>query len=94
MLEWIWQAKEVARVLGADQYAFITALAAAVAVLVTSLRKRKDVDIAEILRKNEILDARVTALETELIQATLDRFALRRVLAENGWEDPTLEATA
>lgn len=98
MWEWINLGK-VGGPMGGDQYAFITALAAAIAVIVHSVRKRKDVDIIEVLKQNaslvkrvEVLESTVAVLQTELVQAEHDRFTLRRVLAGHGISDPTTEA--
>lgn len=98
-MEFVW-IKEVAATMGADQLAFFTGLAAAAAVIIQSLRKRKDIDIAEVMKKNETMEARITALEdtvtilqSELIEAEHHRFVLRRELSSRGIPDPTMEAS-
>jgi hypothetical protein len=74
----------------------ISALAAAAAIAMTSLRKRKDVSITE-------LDTRVKRLSEEVIDLETDRdaaretanmngrqlFTVRQVLAAHGITDPT-----
>lgn len=82
--------------MGADQLALIAAIASAVAAIAVSLRKRKDVDINEILARSKALEKRVETLEvtvetlqSELVEAEHDRFLLRRTLAKHGISDPT-----
>lgn len=98
-MEWILELGRVGGLMGADQYAFLGALAAAIAIIVQSVRKRKDVDITEVLKQNAslaervgLLETNVAVLQTELVKAEHDRFTLRRVLAGHGISDPTMEA--
>lgn len=79
--------------------ALIAAIASAVAVIVTSLRKRKDVDINEVIARSKALEKRVEtlektvdALQAELVDTEHDRFVLRRTLAAHGITDPTAKA--
>lgn len=80
--------------------ALVAAVASAVAVVVTALRKRRDVDVDELLRRIADLTSRVERLESdldtardELVHTEHHNFVLRRTLAANGIADPTLEVS-
>lgn len=80
--------------------AAIAAVASAVAIIITALRKRRDVDVADLQKRVVDLASRVEFLERtldstrdELIEAEHDRFILRRTLAAHGILDPTAEAS-
>ena len=75
----------------------ISALAAAAAIGITSLRKRKDVSIEELEKRNRRLVEENTQLTTERDDARevankngRDLFTVRQVLASKGLPDPTL----
>lgn len=77
---------------------YFSAIASSVAIVVTALRKRRDVNYAEMQQRIDGLVERVEHLEgaldstqAELVVAERDRFKLRRVLAQHGIADPTLE---
>lgn len=83
---------------GSEVAAMIAAVASAIAISITALRKRKDVDVNELQTRVGDLTERVTHLETrldatqdELVQVEWDNFTLRRTLAANGIPDPTRE---
>lgn len=85
----------------ANVAAVVAAIASAIAVIITALRKRRDVDIEDLKKRIINLVSRVEALENDLettradlVDAEHDRFILRRTLAANGIADPTMEATA
>lgn len=86
--------------MGTSLAAVVAAIASAIAVIITALRKRRDVDIAELQKRIVNLAERVKHLEEslddtrkELVAAEWDRFVLRRTLATNGIPDPTVEAS-
>jgi len=85
---------------GTGLAALTAAVASAVAVIITALRKRRDVDVVEMQLRINSLDKRVKKLESELdvtreelVAEEATTFRLRRVLAQNGLADPTLEAS-
>ena len=87
--------------MGADVLAFLAAIASSAAIIVQALRKRKDVDIAELQTRNADLEKRVSAVEelldelrVELVRSERNVFLLRRLVAQAGLDDPTLEETA
>lgn len=87
--------------MGADVLALFAAIASSAAIIIQALRKRKDVDLTEVVSRNTNLEERVTALEElvdemriELVDRERVVFLLRRVLAQEGIPDPTLEISA
>lgn len=82
--------------MGTEAFAAIAGIASAVAVVVTSLRKRKDVDYEELQKRVVDLEARIKELEPvvvelrrELLATEAREFKLRRVLLAHGIPDPT-----
>lgn len=85
---------------GASMAAVVAACASAVAVIITALRKRRDVDIEDLQKRVTNLTQRLDLIEEELdstrsdlVEAEHDRFVLRRTLAQHGIPDPTMEAS-
>lgn len=100
-MDWWLAIRELGRAVGADVLALVAALASAGAIIIQATRKRKDVDIEELQQRNEALEIRVSKLEglvdglrVELVQSERNVFLLRRVVAQAGLEDPTLEESA
>lgn len=88
-------------------WSFIAAIASAIAIITLSLRKRRDLnyeemkkrittletDLGEARDRIEVLEERIGEKDWELVNADRNVFVLRRVLAQNGLKDPTMEAT-
>lgn len=76
--------------------AVISGVASAIAVIITSLRKRRDVDVDEmkirikkLTGRIERAEAKIAELRSKLVNYEGVIFRLRSVLARNGIQDPT-----
>ena len=83
---------------GAEWAALASGVAGAIAVVLTSFRKRRDVDFDEMKKRitdqaNRLADAeeQIGHLRAQLVKCEASAFELRRLLAMNVIEDPTKE---
>lgn len=81
--------------MGAEVAAAITGAASAIAVIVTSLRRRKDVDLDELQQRVsdltdrlESAEGKIGDLRSQLVTAEGQIFLLRRTIASHGIPDP------
>lgn len=80
----------------AELIALVGAVASAIAVIATSVRKRQDTDVDELRKRAEVLERKVQAMGDELEQVRAEAIAcertvyqLRRLLAQHGIEETT-----